>query len=133
MTEEVTETRTKRVDKLVDEETGVITFRAFDDDGNAMDAATLDPSELSDDVQEKAVIHGLLYKVGNAASNKSGQEAVDAIVKVVEQLKAGNWNVRRQGNTVKMSKEELTEKLSSMTPEAAANAKAALAAIGIVI
>lgn len=132
MTEEMTEnTRTKRVEKFVAEDTGIVTFRAAGEDGKFETAVEIDPAELSDDIQEKLMVHGLLSKIGDAAAGKSGQEAAEAMQKVAEQLREGHWTVRRQGNSVKASKADMLSKLAEKSPEEQAAAKALLASLGI--
>lgn len=52
--------------------------------------ATLPPAMLAE-----LVAHGLTQKVGDAAAGKQGNEALAAMQKVHDALKAGNWGVRR--------------------------------------
>lgn len=55
-------------------------------------------AELPDDIKTQLAMHGLSQKVGDSyASAETVEDAVSAATRVAEDLKAGNWSVRRAG------------------------------------
>jgi len=86
--------------------------------------------ELSADIQQKLGVYGLSQKLGDAAAGKSGQEAIDAINKVADGLKTGDWSVRAPA-APKVTKKDIAEKVSNMSPKEQEAAKALLAKLNI--
>ncbi len=93
---------------------------------------TYDPKDLPESVQAELPAFALAHKLGDAASGKSGQEAADAISKVWEGMVEGNWSVRAPA-AKKISINKIAENLGNLTSEEQDKAKAALAALGIVL
>jgi hypothetical protein len=58
------------------------------------ETATIDVASLSDEIRAQAICHGLLQKIGDAAAGKSGDEAAEAVLAVVERLRAGDWTIK---------------------------------------
>lgn len=48
---------------------------------------------LSPEIKAQALCHGLLQKIGDTAAGKSGDDAAEAVMAIVERIKAGDWNV----------------------------------------
>ena len=94
---------TKRPMIVVDvRATGII----FDVDG--IGRLTLDVSTMSDDIRTRAMFHGFEQKVRDAAAigytqndgtvrRPTAREKYDAMRTVIETLKSGEWNKRREG------------------------------------
>ncbi|RPI52900.1 MAG: hypothetical protein EHM49_04950 [Deltaproteobacteria bacterium] len=89
-----------------------------------------DSAKLPKDIQAKFIPFGLGHKEGDAAAGKSGKEALEAMDKVWEGLMAGNWAVRAPAGP-KVTKKDLEEKISSMSPADQKAAKALLAKLGL--
>jgi hypothetical protein len=133
--QEAKTTRTKRVHKYVDESTGILTFQAFGDDGALLPGTVdIDPNELSSDITEKVVTHGLIAKISDAAAGKAGQDILDAMQAVVDKLLAGQWTSNRgNGSTVKVNKTDITARLDAMSDADKEVASALLAKMGITL
>ncbi len=89
---------------------------------------TLDDFEK---VQEQLAMYGISQKLGDAAAGKDGADAVAAIVKVADGLKAGDWSVRAPA-APKVTKAQINEKLDAMSPKEREQANALLKKMGFV-
>jgi len=89
-----------------------------------------DPAELPGDVQNKLVPFGLGHKLGDAAAGKSGVEAEEAIEKVWEGLKTGDWTVRAPA-APKVSLKDVAANFQNLSDEEKAQAKLLMASLGI--
>lgn len=56
-----------------------------------------DLTKLNAETIAQLVLHGLTQKVGDAAAGKSGDDALAAMQKVMDQLHEGSWTMRRSG------------------------------------
>ena len=82
-------------------------------------------------VQEQLAMYGISQKLGDAAAGKDGAEAVAAIKKVADGLKAGDWSVRAPA-APKVTKAQINEKLDAMSPKEREAANALLKKMGFV-
>lgn len=82
-------------------------------------------------VQEQLAMYGISQKLGDAAAGKDGAEAVAAIKKVAEGLKAGDWSVRAPA-APKVTKAQINEKLEAMSPKERSAAEELLKKMGFV-
>jgi len=132
MDEETNEVkRVRRLKKFfTDEGIGVFQVTMEDDTVSELE---INSEELSESVQLKALQHGLLSKIGDAAAGKSGQEAVDAIQRVIDTLIAGNWNTRKEGGGATGWKKAVADKLAAMSDEEREAAIATLAKAGLTL
>lgn len=101
-------------------------------EGTTGTAMAFDFSSLPANIQAKLGPFGLGHKLGDAAAGKEGQEAVDSVNKVFDGLKAGDWSVRAPAGP-KVSKKDMTEKLSSLSEAEQEAAKALLAKLGVIL
>jgi hypothetical protein len=89
-----------------------------------------DFSTLSDEIQAKLGPFGLGHKLGDAAAGKSGQEAINAINKVFDGLKANDWSVRAPA-AEKITKSDINKRLEGLSEDEQAAAKALFERLGI--
>ena len=75
---------------------------------------------------------GLGHKLGDAAAGKEGVEAEEAIEKVFEGLKSGDWSVRAPAGP-RVSIKALAENVSKLDPASQEAAKALLTSLGVKI
>jgi hypothetical protein len=117
----------KRTKKLSKTYTGsVVTITESSTDKTLV----FDISTLSSEIQENLKMHGAIQKLGDAASGKSGQDAVDAIQTVWDGLVAGNWTVRAPA-TPKVTKSDIKNNLENLSADDKAAAQALLEKLGI--
>ena len=79
----------KRIDRKLDIETGNVTFTIVAT-GKTL---VVNASELTDDIRNRVILHGLNAKVGDSG----GSPDVDAFTQLVstwDQLKSGTWNTK---------------------------------------
>jgi hypothetical protein len=88
-------------------------------------------ADLPANVQAKLATFGLGHKIVDSVSGKSGEEAINAMAKIWEQLKAGNWKAYVPKETI--SKKSIVDKLANMSPEDREAAKTQLRNLGISI
>jgi hypothetical protein len=81
----------KRVKKLAKEIEGTIV--QITAAGGTKGQMLFDFADLPADIQSKLGPFGLGHKLGDAAAGKEGAEAEEAIEKVFEGLKSGDWSV----------------------------------------
>jgi len=120
--------KTKKLDKSINYETGVITITEKVT-GEKLD---FDFNELPEAIQAKFGPFGLGHKLGDAAAGKEGDEAVASIKKVWAGVMNGDWSVRAPA-AEKITKKGLADNLSKMDPAKAAQIREALAAVGITL
>lgn len=116
--------RAKKLSKVVEGSIIIITER---ESGTVL---KYDSAELSDVIKGNLALHGLSQKLGDAAAGRSGQDAVDAIGKVWEGLKAGNWSVRVPA-AEKITKSKILERYESLPAKEKAVAEGLLKQLGI--
>lgn len=80
--------RSKTMKKLVDDESGEVTFEF-----TSGQTIKIGIGELSDDVRRRATLHGLAQKIGDAAAGKKDDEAFEACMVVYQRLVTGEWKV----------------------------------------
>ena len=88
--------------------------------------------DLPADIQDKLGPFGLGHKLGDAAAGKDGDEAVEAINKVFEGLKGGDWSVRAPAGP-RVSVKALADKVSTLDPASQDAARALLTSLGVKI
>ena len=82
----------KKMTKTFEGEQGnIIRITVLDGNAGAMD---FDFNDLPPEIQGKLGPFGLSHKLGDSAAGKSGAEAEEAINKVFDGLKNGDWSVR---------------------------------------
>jgi hypothetical protein len=91
---------------------------------------TFDTADLSTDIQTKLVPFGLGHKLGDAAAGRDGQDAVDAISKVWDGLKNGDWSVRAPAQP-KVTLSSIKDNLALLSDAERKAAEALLAQMGI--
>ena len=117
----------KRIDRKIDIETGNVTFTVV----ATGEALTVNASELSEEVRNRVVIHGLNAKVGDSAADPE-VDAMAQLVSTWDQLKSGTWNVRGTGGGARvtvlaeamfaaqsgdLTLDEIVDKLEAMSKE----------------
>lgn len=113
-------------------EAGVIRFVLGDERGTTV---TLDVTRLSDDIKERAMIHGLSQKIGDMVAGLSKDKLYTIAQTTLEdgviQLYNGEWNAGREGNggqamqdlidaiakIQKADREKVAEVIANATPE----------------
>ncbi len=93
-------------------------------------AVDFDFTELPADIQAKLGPFGLNHKLGDSAAGKSGVEAEEAIAKVFEGLKNGDWSVRAPA-APKVSTKTIATNLESLSAKEQNAAIAVLQRLGI--
>jgi len=88
--------------------------------------------ELPDEIQEKLGPFGLNHKLGDAAAGKSGAEAEEAIQRVWEGLKSGDWSVRAPA-APKVSLKAVSDNYSNLDDSEKEAAKELLKSLGMKI
>lgn len=91
-----------------------------------------DFDSLPAEIQKKLGPFGLGHKLGDAAAGKEGQEAEDAINKVFNGLKEGDWSVRAPAGP-RVSIKSLADKVGALDPASQEAAKALLTSLGVKI
>jgi hypothetical protein len=122
----MTEQTEKRVKKLAKEIEGNL-VKITVGGGSEM---VFDFDSLPADIQTKLGPFGLGHKLGDAAAGKEGQEAEEAINKVFDGLKGGDWSVRAPSGP-RVSVKSLTDKLANLPSDQAAAAAALLKQLGV--
>lgn len=123
-TEVQEEKKVKFCDKSA--EGNIITF-AFGDGENI----TLDVSELDEEVQRGAMIHGILQKGGDSYAGAAGDYAFAkaALRKVLDNLLAGNWKAERAAGEGKPKTGELALAIAELKGIEVAQAQTAIEAM----
>lgn len=117
----------KKLEKDLATKPGKVLIRAFQGKKGQME---FDPATLPKEVREKLLPFGLSHKLGDAAAGKDGADAEEAILKVWEGLKSGDWTVRAPA-APKVTKKQLSENLEKMDPKKREEAKKMLEAMGL--
>jgi hypothetical protein len=120
----------KRAKKLAKEIEGTIV--QITAAGGAKGQMLFDFADLPADIQSKLGPFGLGHKLGDAAAGKEGVEAEEAIEKVFEGLKSGDWSVRAPAGP-RVSIKALAENVSKLDPASQEAAKALLTSLGVKI
>ena len=89
-------------------------------------------TDLPADIQAKLGPFGLGHKLGDAAAGKEGAEAEEAINKVFDGLKSGDWSVRAPAGP-RVSIKALADNVSKLDPASQEAAKALLTSLGVKI
>jgi len=100
--------------------------------GGAKGQMIFDPADLPADIQQKLIPFGLGHKLGDSAAGKSGTDAEEAIEKVWEGIKSGDWTVRAPA-TPKVSLKDVAANFSNLSEEEKEAAKQLMASLGIKI
>jgi len=111
-----------KLKKFINEDR-VATFQV-DVEGTVQEAE-LDLNSLSDETKERLEDHGALAKIGDSAAGKDGEEALAAIVRVIDMLKEGKWTSRKRGSG-KVTKASIMEQFNSLPAEEQERTKALL-------
>ena len=82
----------KRIDRKIDVETGNVTFTVVET-GKVL---VVNANDLSEDIRNRVLMHGLNAKVGDSAADPEG-DAFDLLASTWNQLKDGTWNTRGSG------------------------------------
>lgn len=115
-----------------------VTFAVLEEDGEAYTELTFNFGDLPQTIQDYLGPFGLSHKLGDsAASANTPEERVEAINRTWNALKAGEWSVRKPAEPKekkeRVSKKSIIDKLSALSPEEAAAAKAILAKLGMAL
>lgn len=89
-----------------------------------------DPNELSVEIQDKFIPFGISHKLGDSAAGRSGTEAEDAILRVWEGLKKGDWSVRAPAQP-KVALNDIAMNFDKLSDEEKAAAAPLLKSLGI--
>lgn len=85
-------TRSRVLDKDYDVDAGTVTIKFLESgESEVVNIDSLDAATV-----RRAALHGLVQKFGDAAAGKSGDEAYDAVMAVIERTKAGEWSKARE-------------------------------------
>lgn len=93
---------------------------------------SFDTAELSDEIKAQLVPFGVSHKLGDSAAGREGNDAVEAINKVWEGLKSGDWSVRAPA-APKVSVANIKSALENMSEEEREQAKKLMAQMGITL
>ena len=88
----------KRIDRKIEIENGNVTFTVLATGKELV----VNANELSEDIRNRILMHGLNAKVGDSAANPE----VDAFAQLVstwDQLKEGTWNTRGGGGAARVT------------------------------
>lgn len=107
----------------------VIRITVLDGNSGAMD---FDFKDLPADIQAKLGPFGLSHKLGDSAAGKSGVEAEEAINKVFDGLKNGDWSVRAPA-APKVSTKTIANNLGTLSKKEQNAAVEVLRRLGIKI
>jgi hypothetical protein len=118
--------RTKRLNKVVNYETGEVKVSVI----ATGQELVCNVSELNAEMCKKLVPLALSHRIGDAAAGKEGDEAFQAMTKVWEGLKAGNFTIRVAA-VPGLKASDIKEKLAGLTGKDAAMAAALLEKLGI--
>ena len=88
----------KRIDRKIDLETGNVTFTIVET-GKSL---VVNASELSEEIRNRIVMHGLNAKVGDSAADPDA-DAHTQLASTWEQLKEGTWNTRGGGGAARVT------------------------------
>jgi len=119
--------RAKKLTKSIDGT--VVSITAIDGEKGEM---TFDVAELSEDICQKLIAFGAASKLGDSAAGRAGTDAEEAIQKVWEGLKAGEWTIR-QAAMPKVSMTQVKDALAGMSEEDREKAKALMLQMGITL
>jgi TPR repeat protein len=86
--------RARRLDKDLSTFPGKVAITVL---GGSQGRMIFDPADLPGKIRENLIPFGLGHKLGDAAAGKSGTDAEEAILKVWEGIKSGDWTVRPHG------------------------------------
>lgn len=89
-----------------------------------------DPAQLSEEIRERLLSSGLSHKLGDSAAGKDPADAEEAITKVWEGLKNGDWTVRAPA-APKVSVKTITNNLDELSADEKAAAITVLQQLGI--
>lgn len=89
-----------------------------------------DPNDLSVDIQDKFIPFGIGHKLGDSAAGRSGVEAENAILRVWEGLKKGDWSVRAPAQP-KVALSDIAQNFGALSDEEKAAAAPLLKSLGI--
>jgi hypothetical protein len=93
-------------------------------------SVTVDADDLTPEIQEAAMMHGLSQKLGDSAAGLDGQEALDAVTTVATGIVNGDWKTKAPAaKSVKLA--DLQKVLDAMPEEMRKAAVAQLSAEGI--
>lgn len=121
-------TRARKLEKAVDYEKGVVTITVL----STGQAVVANAAELPKEIAAKLVPLALNHRLGDAAAGKDGEEAFEAISKVWEGLKAGNFTIRTPAQKG-LTKSDLKDKLAGLKGDDAKNAAELLKKMGIIL
>lgn len=119
--------RARKLEKDLASQPGKVVITVL---GGTKGAMVFDPSDLSEDIQQKLIPFGLGHKLGDAAAGKSGTEAEEAIEKVWEGLKSNDWSVRAPA-TPKVSLKDIASNFQNLSDEDKEAAAKLMASLGI--
>lgn len=129
LTEEVTVKTRKKLSKDLSTKPGYVIIASEGGNKGSMEFFF---GDLPDKIQTLLGPFGLGHKLGDAAAGRSGTDAEDAILKVWEGLKTGDWSVRAPA-TPKVSVKDIADNYKNLSAEEKAAAAPLLRALGIPI
>ena len=129
--------RMQKLGKKIEE--NLVTFTFLEEDGETMTEVIYDFNTLPAEIQAHLGPFGLAHKLGDAAaSSDTAQDRLEAINRVYDALKSGDWSVRKavdpnKEKTPKVTKKSLLAGLAAMSPEEAEMARGILAKLGMAL
>lgn len=120
-------TRERRLEKKVDYANSTVSIKVI----ATGQEITCNANDLPADIQAKLVPLALSHRLGDAAAGLDGQEAYDAISKVWEGLKTGNFTIRTAAAPKGVQLSDIASKLAGLTGKDAQLAAALLEKLGI--
>ena len=121
--------RAKKLSKTVDYDSATITIEAL---GGTKGAVAYSFTDLPESIQAKFGPFGLSHKLGDAAAGKTGAEAEEAVNKVFEGLKHGEWSVRAPAKP-KVSVNKILDNYKNLDPLQQKAAAQLLESLGITL
>lgn len=90
-------------------------------------------TDVSDEIKDQLALHGLSQKLGDSAAGKEGADAESSISETWANLVEGKFRGERAAGERMPTKKSMTQSLEKLTPAEQAEAKAALAKMGVIL
>ena len=120
--------RAKKMDKTVDYEKGVVSFKILSDGSEVV----CDTTKLPAEIKSKLIPLAISHRIGDAAAGRDGKDAFESMSKVWDGLMKGNFTIRTAAKKG-VSKADIKAKLDSLKGKEATAAAELLEKLGITL
>ena len=120
--------RAKKMDKTVDYEKGVVSFKILSDGSEVV----CDTNKLPAEIKSKLIPLAISHRIGDAAAGRDGKDAFESMSKVWDGLMKGNFTIRTAAKKG-VSKADIKAKLDSLKGKEATAAAELLEKLGITL